>query len=77
MAAKTYILHTTIEYVVKQKETGETEACTSRPTLSIKAETEEAAIAAAKAQEKARLSTDWWPVVSLSLSVGHVTVVDS
>lgn len=73
---KTYILHCTVEYVVKQKETGETEACTSRPTLSIKATSEAGAIRAAKAEQRERLSTEWWPVVSLSLSVGHVTVID-
>lgn len=72
---KTYILHCTVNYVCKQKETGETYSATQRPTLSVEASSQKAAENKARKEREEAIGTDWWPVVSLSLSVGHVTVL--
>ena len=73
---KTYILHATVNYVCREKKTGETHSATRRPTISIEASSEQAAINKAKKQQKEAIGTDWWPVISLILFVGHVTVLD-
>jgi len=65
----TWVLHCTYRYVTKQKETGETYSARSNPTLSIEATSEAAARKKALKQMRERTGTDWWPVISDSLSV--------
>jgi len=72
---KTYILHCTYRYTVRQKETKELYSAQSRPTLSIDASSEQAAINKAKKQMRERTGTAWWPVLHDSLSVELVNVV--
>lgn len=72
---KTYVIHATCRYVVKQKETGETYSAQNRPTISIEASSESAAIKKARKQEEKRIGTDWWPVVSFTLVPELVRVV--
>ena len=64
---KTYVIHATCRYVVKNKETGQTESGQSRPTLAIEASSEGAAIRKATKQMKKSYSSDHWPVVSFAL----------
>lgn len=64
---KTYIIHATCRYVVKGKEDGRTESGTNRPTISVEASSERAAINKAAKQQRERIGSDWWPVVSFSL----------
>lgn len=76
MAMKTYIIHATCEYTVKQKETGETYTAKNRPTLSVEASSEKAAINKATKQQRERAGSDWWPVVSFRLIPDLVKVID-
>jgi hypothetical protein len=73
---KTYVIHATCRYVVKQKETGETESGQNRPTISVEASSEGAAIRKATKEQKKRIGTEWWPVVSFHLVPELVTVID-
>lgn len=73
---KTYVIHATCRYTVKQKETGETYSATNRPTLSIEASSQQAAINKATKQQKAAISTDWWPCISFHLVPELVRVID-
>jgi hypothetical protein len=72
---KTYVIHATYRYVTKQKETGETYSAQSRPTLSIEASSEKAAINKARKQMKERTGSAWWPVISDHLSADLVRVI--
>ena len=74
---ETYIIHATCNHVVKNKETGQTENGTSRPTISIEATSEAEAIEIATKQQEERVGTEWWPVVSFSLIPELVNVVGS
>lgn len=71
---KTYILHCTVDYTVQQKETGETYSATQRPTLSVEAATLQSAKKKATKEREKAIGTEWWPILSLSLSVAEVTV---
>ena len=73
---KTYIIHATCRYVVQHKETGETYSAQNRPTISIEASSEKAAINKATKQQKKAIGTDWWPCVSFSLIPELVTVIE-
>lgn len=75
MAMKTYIIHATCRYVVKSKETGQTESGQNRPTISVKASSERAAINKATKEQRERIGTDWWPVVSFHLVPELVKVI--
>lgn len=72
---KTYILHCTVDYTVQQKETGETYSATQRPTLSVEASSQKAAENKARKEREKAIGTEWWPILSLSLRVGLVTVI--
>lgn len=74
---KTFIIHADVDYVTKQKETGETYAATTRPTLTIAAADLEEALEIAAAQETERISTEWWPVVSLKVTASLTRELDS
>lgn len=76
MAMKTYVIHATCRYVVKSKEDGRTESGQNRPTISVEASSEAAAIRKATKQQKERIGTEWWPVVSFHLSAELVRVID-
>lgn len=76
MAIKTYVIHATCRYVVKNKETGETESGTRRPTISVEASSERAAINKARKQQKEGIGSDWWPVVAMNMSADLVKVID-
>lgn len=73
---KTYVIHATCRYVVKNKEDGRTECGQSRPTIGVEASSERAAINKATKQMKKRYTSDWWPVVSFALIPELVNVVD-
>lgn len=73
---KNYIIHATCHYVIQQKETGETYSATRRPTISIEASGEQAAINKAKKQQKEAIGSGWWPCISLSFQADLVRVID-
>ena len=73
---KTYVIHATCRYVVKNKETGQTESGQNRPTISVEASSQMAAINKARKQQKERISSDWWPCVSFALIPELVNVID-
>lgn len=62
-----YVIHATCRYVVKQKETGETESGQNRPTIAVEATSRSAAIKKATKEQEERIGTDWWPVISFNL----------
>lgn len=64
---KRYIIHATVHYVVQSRETHETESGTQRPTLTVEATSERAAIDKATKERREAIGTAHWPVVSLSL----------
>jgi hypothetical protein len=70
-----YVIHATVNYVVKSIETGETEHGTRRPTIRVRASSEQAAIDIARKRQKEQIGTDWWPVVHLSLAAELVHTV--
>lgn len=72
---KTYIIRATCCYVVKHKETGVTESGQNRPTISVEASSESAAIRKATKEQRDRIGTDWWPVVSFHLVPELVNVI--
>jgi hypothetical protein len=72
---KKYVIHATCRYVVKNKEDGRTESGTSRPTISVEASSESAAIRKATKEQEKRIGTDWWPVISFHLSAELVNVI--
>jgi hypothetical protein len=72
---KTFVIHATCRYVVQNKATGETYSAQNRPTISIEASSEKAAINKATKQEKKRIGTDYWPVVSFALIPELVNVI--
>jgi hypothetical protein len=77
---KDYVIHATVHYVVKSRETGQTEHGTRRPTLRVRASSEQAAINKARKQQKEQIGTEWWLVVHLSFSaelVNPLRMVDS
>lgn len=76
MAMKTYVIHATCRYVVKQKETGETYSAQNRPTVSVEASSQGAAIRKATKEQRERIGTPWWPVVSFHLTADFVNVID-
>ena len=73
---KTYVIHATCHYVTQQRETGETYSASNRPTISIDASSKRAAINKATKQQRERIGTAWWPVVSFTLIPEIVKVVD-
>lgn len=73
---KTYVIHATCRYVTKQKKTGETYSAQNRPTISVEASSEKAAINKARKEQEKRIGTDWWPVVSFHLIPELVRVID-
>ncbi len=64
---KKYIIHATVNYVVKNTKTGQTENGTSRPTVVIEAYSLASALQKAREQEKKRIGTPYWPCIHLSL----------
>ena len=72
---KTYVIQATCRYVVRNKETGQTENGQNRPTIQVEASSERAAIKKATKQQKERIDSDWWPVVSFSLMLELVKVI--
>lgn len=66
---KTYIIHATCRYVVKSKETGRTESGQNRPSISVEASSEKAAINKAMKQQRERIGSDYWPVVVVSFAL--------
>jgi hypothetical protein len=73
---KTYIIHATCDYTVKNKTTGEHYSATNRPTLSIEASSEKAAIRKATKEQRKAIGTEHWPVLSFSLRADLVRVID-
>lgn len=76
MAMKTYVIHATCRYVVKSRADGRTESAQYRPTISVDAGSEVAAIRKATAQERKRTGSPAWPVVSFHLSAELVNVIE-
>jgi hypothetical protein len=76
MALKTYVIHATCRYVVKSKADGRCENGQNRPTIAIDATSKKAAIRKATAQEKKRIGSDYWPVVSFTLIPELVKVIE-
>jgi hypothetical protein len=74
---KTYVIHATCRYVVKSKEDGRTEGGQNSPTISVEASSQGAAIRKATKQQRERIGTDWWPVISFALVPDLVTVIDA
>lgn len=72
---KTYVIHATCNYVTRQKQTGETYSATRRPTMSVEASSEKAAINKAKKQQKAAIGSEWWPCISLGFRADLVRAV--
>lgn len=73
---KTYVIHATCRYVCKSKEDGRTENGQNRPTISVEASSEKAAINKARKQQRERISSEWWPCISFTLVPELVNVVD-
>lgn len=76
MAMKTYIIHATCRYVVQSKADGRCENGQNRPTISIDASSEKAAISRATRQQKKAISSEWWPCISFTLIPELVTVIE-
>ncbi len=70
-----YIIHATVHFVVQSKETGQTKHGTRRPTISVRASSEQAAINKARKQQKEAIGTEYWPVVHMSFSAEFVFAV--
>jgi hypothetical protein len=71
---KLYVIHGTVHWTVKSRETGATESGTRRPTIAIEASSEQAALNKARKQQKEAIGTDYWPCVSLTLIAELVNV---
>jgi len=76
MAMKTYVIHATCRYVVKSKADGRTESGQNRPTIAVDASSEAAAIRKATREQKKRIGSEAWPVVSLRLTPELVNVIE-
>jgi macrodomain Ter protein organizer (MatP/YcbG family) len=76
MALKTYVIHATCRYVCQNKETKRTESGQNRPTISIDASSEKAAINKATRQQKKAISSEWWPCISFHLIPELVRVIE-
>lgn len=76
MALKTYVIHATCRYVVKSKADGRCENGQNRPTIAVEASSEQAAIRKATREQKKRVSSDHWPVVSFALIPELVNVIE-
>jgi hypothetical protein len=70
-----YVIHATVDYVVKNKETGQTEHGTRRPTISVRASSGQAAINKAKKQQRDQIGSDYWPIVHMSFRTELVNVL--
>lgn len=73
---KLYVIHATVNYVVQNKATGQTENGTRRPTIAVEATSEQAAINRARKDQKDAIGSDYWPCISLSLHAELVNVRD-
>lgn len=73
---RTYVIHATCRYVVKSKADGRCENGQNRPTVAIDASSEQAAIRRATKQQRERISSDYWPVVSFTLIPELVNVIE-
>jgi hypothetical protein len=76
MAMNTYVIHATCRYVVQNKKTKACENGQSRPTISVDASSEAAAIRKATKQMKDSYASDYWPVISFHLSPELVRVIE-
>jgi hypothetical protein len=72
---KTYVIRATCRYVVKNKETGETESGHAFGKFRVKASSKGTAIRKLWREQKEYISSEWWPVVSFTLIPELVNVI--
>lgn len=73
---KTYVIHAVVRYVLKSTKDGRTESGEARPTISVDASSEQAAINKARKAQIKRVESPYWKCVSLVLIPELVKVAE-